>query len=112
MRKLSGLFIAAAVTGVALWQLPEQSPKMLSAQQARSTTSEATSGNRSRSSSAYDEAARTTLKKAQERASKGDIAGAKRLALEASRFPVQWGPRELTPQQFLAQLEEIGRAHV
>lgn len=110
MRKLSGLFIAAAVTGVALWQLPEQSQKKLAAQTARSSSSDSASGGRSRQSNPLDEAARSTLKLAQDSAAKGDIAKAKKLALEASRFPVQWGPREMSPQQFLDQLSRGGAA--
>ena len=45
------------------------------------------------------------MKQAQDDARKGDIAGAKRKALQASRFPVQWAADELSPNQLIARLD-------
>lgn len=105
MRKLSGLFIAAAVTGVAWWQLPDRAPKTLSAQSVRSSSGETSVSKSKTSTDGYDSAARSLMKQAQDDARKGDIAGAKRKALQASRFPVKWAPNELTPTQLIARLD-------
>lgn len=96
MRKLTGLFIAAAVTGTVWWQLPNVTGKSLTAQTARTTSS---------SSNAYQATARRLMQQAQNEARRGNTASAKRLALQASRFPVNWGANELSPTQMLSQLQ-------
>lgn len=97
MRKLSGLFIVAAVTGAIWWQSPGHTTKTLSAQTGRSGPESKASSN--------EQLARDLMKEARQRASKGDVVGAKRKATEASRYPVKWAKDELTPSQFLAQLD-------
>ncbi len=97
MRKLSGLFIVAAVTGAIWWQSPGHTTRTLSAQTGRSGSESKTSSN--------EQLARDLMKDARQRASKGDIVGAKRKATEASRYPVKWSKDELSPSQFLAQLD-------
>ena len=96
MRKLTGLFIAAAVTGTVWWQLPNVTGRSLTAQTGRTTSS---------SSTAYQETARRLMQQAQAEARQGNTASAKRLALQASRFPVQWATNELSPTQLLSQLQ-------
>ena len=96
MRKLTGLFIAAAVTGTVWWQLPNLTGRSLTAQTGRSASS---------STSAYDATARRLMQQAQSEARRGNGASAKRLALQASRFPVKWGANELSPNQLLSQLQ-------
>ncbi len=96
MRKLTGLFIAAAVTGTVWWQLPNVTGRSLTAQTGRTTSS---------SSNAYQETARRLMQQAQSEARRGNGASAKRLALQASRFPVKWASNELSPTQLLSQLQ-------
>jgi general secretion pathway protein D len=96
LRKLTGLFIAAAVTGTVWWQLPNITGRSLTAQTGRSASS---------SSSAYDATARRLMQQAQSEARRGNGASAKRLALQASRFPVKWAANELSPTQLLSQLQ-------
>ena len=96
MRKLTGLFIAAAVTGTVWWQLPTLTGRSLTAQ-----TGHPVSG----STSAYDATARRLMQQAQSEARRGNGASAKKLALQASRFPVKWAANELSPTQLLSQLQ-------
>lgn len=96
MRKLTGLFIAAAVTGTVWWQLPNLTGRSLTAQTGRSVSS---------STSAYDATARRLMQQAQSEARRGNVASAKRFALQASRFPVKWAANELSPTQLLSQLQ-------
>ncbi|MFT5095323.1 MAG: hypothetical protein ACI93T_004170, partial [Porticoccaceae bacterium] len=96
MRKFTGLFIAAAVTGTVWWQLPNLTGRSLTAQTGRSVSS---------STSAYDATARRLMQQAQSEARRGNVASAKRFALQASRFPVKWAANELTPTQLLSQLQ-------
>ncbi len=53
----------------------------------------------------YKATAQRYLAEAQRLAVQGDVAGARRLATRAATFPVQWAPGELTPQEFLRQLD-------
>lgn len=96
MRKLTGLFIAAAVTGTVWWQLPNLTGRSLTAQTGRSVSG---------STSAYDATARRLMQQAQSEARRGNVASAKRFALQASRFPVKWAANELSPTQLLSQLQ-------
>ena len=96
MRKLTGLLIAAAVTGTVWWQLHNVTGRSLTAQTSRTASS---------SSNAYQKTARRLMQQAQSEASRGNGASAKRLALQASRFPVQWAATELNPTQLLSQLQ-------
>ncbi|MFT5328796.1 MAG: hypothetical protein ACI8P0_006711 [Planctomycetaceae bacterium] len=96
MRKLTGLFIVATVTGTVWWQLPNVTGMSLAAQTGRTATS---------SSNAYQATARRLMQLAQAEARRGNSASAKRLAFSASRFPVKWATTELSPPQLLSQLQ-------
>ena len=110
MRKLSGLLIVAAVTGLAWWQLPQTTGRPLSAQTGQSTSgSSPLSGlfksNSSRDASgAYKQSAQRLMKMATDQAQKGNVAEARRYALTAARYQVTWEPNETSPQQLLRQL--------
>jgi general secretion pathway protein D len=110
LRKLSGLFIVAAVTGLAWWQIPQTTGRQLSAQTGQSTTgSSPLSGlfksDSSRSASgAYKQSAQRLMKMAIDQAQKGNVAEARRYALTAARYQVTWGANETSPQQLLQQL--------
>jgi hypothetical protein len=97
VRKFTGLFIAAAVAGTVWWQLPNVTGKSLIAQTGRSSY---------RSSSAYEDTARHLMQQAQTQARQGNLASAKRLTLQASRFSVKWAANELTPTQLLSDLNK------
>jgi hypothetical protein len=96
LRKLIGLFIAAAITGTVWLQLSNVTTRSLTAQTGRTA---------SRPSNAYQETARRLMRQAQAEACRGNSASAKRLALRASRFPVKWAATELSPTQLLSQLQ-------
>ncbi len=110
MRKLSGLLIVAAVTGLAWWQIPQTTGRPLSAQTGQSTSgSSPLSGlfksNSSRDAKgAYKQSAQRLMNLATDQARKGNVAEARRYALTAARYQVTWGPNETSPQQLLRQL--------
>ena len=100
MRKLTGLFIAAAVAGTVWWQLPQRTGRPLSAQTGRSASGQSNPLGSifSRGSQGYtaQEAYRlnatSLMRQAQEQYRRGNTSEAKRLALQASRYSVDWQP--------------------
>lgn len=110
MRKLSGLLIVAAVTGLAWWQLPQTTGRPLSAQTGQSTSGGSSlsglfrSNSKRNASGAYKQSAQRLMKMATDQAQKGNVAEARRYALTAARYQVTWGPNETSPQQLLRQL--------
>ncbi|MBI1310543.1 hypothetical protein GC176_04480 [bacterium] len=108
MRKLSGLLIVAAVTGLAWWQIPQTTGRPLSAQTGQpaagsSTGLSALGASRSKTG-AYKQSAQRLMRMAMEQAQKGNVAEARRFALTAARYQVTWDTNETSPQQLLQQL--------
>jgi len=97
LRKFTGFFIAAAVAGTVWWQFPYVTGKSVTAQTGRTTSS---------SSTAYQQTARRLMQQAKAESRQGNTASAKRLALQANRFPVQWATNELNPTQLLSELDK------
>lgn len=123
MRKALGLLAWTSLAASGLWAtLPGGTTRPVSADQPTSTTPVADRGSslsrinpfsRSRNKSAtkpenevsYREQAEKLLKDAQALALRGDLAGARQLAERAQSFPVEWGPKDRSPEKFLAQLD-------
>ena len=125
MRKALGLLAWTSLAATGLWiTLPGGTTRPASADQPTTTTSpvaERSSSlsrinpfSRSRSNKAttnkedgtsYREQAEKMLKDAQALALRGDLAGARKLAERAQSFPVEWGPKDRSPEKFLAQMD-------
>ena len=125
MRKALGLLAWTSLAASGLWAtLPGGTTRPASADQPTTTTSpvaERSSSlsrinpfSRSRSNKAttnkedevsYREQAEKMLKDAQALALRGDLAGARKLAERAQSFPVEWGPKDRSPEKFLAQMD-------
>ena len=94
MRKLTGLFIVAAVIGTTWYYVSPGTSHPAAAQ-----TGTPAAGN-----SAYAQVARRHMQRAVAFARQGQNSQAKLEAIKASRFNVQWGEGELTPSQLLSQV--------
>ena len=124
MRKALGLLAWTSLAASGLWAtLPGGTTRPVSADQPVSTTPVADRGSslsrinpfsRSRSNktatdkendASYREQAEKMLKQAQALALRGDLAGARQLAERAQSFPVEWGPKDRSPEKFIAQLD-------
>lgn len=124
MRKALGLLAWTSLAASGLWAtLPGGTTRPASADQPASTTPVADRGSslsrinpfsRSRSNkpttskendASYREQADKLLKEAQALALRGDLAGARQLAERAQSFPVEWGPKDRSPEKFIAQLD-------
>ena len=124
MRKAFGLLAWTSLAASGLWAtLPGGTTRPVSADQPTSTTSVAERGSsfsrlnpfsRTRSNkasttpendAAFREQAEKLLKEAQASALRGDLAGARQLAERAQSLPVEWGPKDRSPERFLTQLD-------
>lgn len=121
MRKALGLLAWTSLAASGLWAtLPGGTTRPVSADQPASTTTVVDRGSslsrinpfsRSRSNktptnkesdAANREQAEKLLKEAQALALRGDLAGARQLAERAQSFPVEWGPKDRSPDKFIA----------
>ncbi|MBC8291148.1 MAG: hypothetical protein H8E37_12615, partial [Planctomycetes bacterium] len=94
MRKLTGLFIVAAVVGATWYYVSPGTSHPAAAQ-----TGTPAAGN-----SAYAQTARRLMQQAVALARQGTTSQPRLQARKASRYNIQWGDGELTPNQLLAQL--------
>lgn len=132
MRKALGLLAWTTVAAAGLWSvLPQGTTRPASADTPLSRDSSLTtpvadsrgslisrvnpftrsSKKDAKKEASYREAATKLLDEARDLASRGDVAGARRLAERARSFPVEWAPHERSPEKLLAQLDaRSGRA--
>ncbi|MFP6763313.1 MAG: hypothetical protein VB858_06840, partial [Planctomycetaceae bacterium] len=98
MRKLTGLFIVAALVSMTWFRFFSGTSHPAAAQTGTPVSS-------SRSTEAYSQAARRAMQQALAQFRLGNTSAARQLALRASGFNVQWAEGETSPQQLLIQLE-------